>query len=307
MSESSGRSLLPWLSLLVVWIVWGSTYLGMSAAVETIPPFLMTGSRFFLAAPALLVIAAPAYLKGRLKLTWPEVRSSIILGMLMMVGGPGLVGLSQTGLDSSLAALIVSTTPIWMALFTAFQRRRRPDPRVFGALVVGLLGIGIMVGGPGGDVPLGPAFIVLVSPLFWSSGTVMARTLPLPKSPFLASALQMVFGGIALYMIAAVRGEFGEVAFSDITTRSWLGLWWLVIFGSLLAYSAYMYANATLSIEVVSTYAYVNPVVAVILGATLDNDATGPNVIIGGAIILSAVVFIVSGTVRLRRTPLQPT
>lgn len=305
MPESSGRMLLPWLSLLVVWIVWGSTYIGMSTAVETIPPFVMTGSRFFMAAPVLLVLAAPSYLSGRLRLTWPEVRSSLLLGVLMMVGGPGLVGLSQTKLDSSLAALIVSTTPIWMALFTALQRRRKPDARVFGALVVGLLGIGIMVGGPGGQVPLGPAFIVLVSPMFWSSGTVLARTLPLPASPFLASGLQMVFGGIALYGIAAVRGEFADLSIADISTRSWIGFWWLVIAGSLLAYSAYMYANANLPIETISTYAYVNPVVAVILGATLDNDVIGPNVLIGGAIILSAVVFIVSGTVRRRRAPLQ--
>ena len=308
MPDSSSRPILPWLSLLVVWIVWGSTYLGMSAAVETIPPFIMTGSRFFMAAPVLLALAAPAYLSGRLNLTWPELRSSIVLGMVMMVGGPGLVGLSQTELDSSLAALIVSTTPIWMALFTAIQRRKRPDARVFGALIVGLVGIGIMVGGPGsGQIPLIPVFIVFISPIFWSSGTVMSRTLPLPKSPFLASGLQMVFGGIALYGIAGVRGEFGDLAVGDISARSWTGLLWLVVAGSLLAYSAYMYANATLPIETISTYAYVNPVVAVILGATLDGDAVGPNVVIGGAIILSAVVFIVSGTVRRRRMPIQTT
>lgn len=307
MPVSSGKTLLPWFSLLVVWIVWGSTYIGMSTAVETIPPFIMTGSRFFMAAPVLLILAAPAYLSKRLQLTWPEVRSSLLLGILMMVGGPGLVGLSQKSLDSSLAALIVSTTPIWMALFTALQRRRKPDIRVFGALIVGLIGIGIMVGGPGGHVPLGPAFIVLVSPMFWASGTVLARTLPLPQSPFLASGLQMVFGGVALYLIAGIRGEFADLAIGDISTRSWTGFWWLVIAGSLLGYSAYMHANATLPIEVISTYAYVNPVVAVFLGATLDADATGPNVLIGGAIILSAVVFIVSGTVRRRRTPIQAT
>jgi len=307
MTETSGRPLLPWLSLLVVWIVWGSTYLGMSAAVETIPPFVMTGSRFFVAAPALLAFAAPAYLKGKLRLTWPEIRSSILLGVIMMVGGPGLVGLSQTELDSSLAALIVSTTPIWMALFTAIITRRKPNPRVFGALIVGIVGIGIMVGGPGGDVPLLPAFIVLISPIFWSGGTVMARTLALPRSPFMASGLQMIFGGIALYAIAGVRGEFGDLDIGEISQRSWIGFLWLVLAGSLLAYSAYMYANSTLPIETVSTYAYVNPVIAVILGATLDNDATGPNVLIGGTVILLAVVFIVSGSVRKRPPPMTGT
>lgn len=303
MPETPGRVLLPWLSLLVVWIVWGSTYLGMSAAVESIPPFIMTGSRFFLAAPVLLAFAAPAYLTGKLRLTWPEIRSSILLGVIMLVGGPGLVGLSQTELDSSLAALIVSTTPIWMAIFTALQTNRKPDPRVFGALIMGIVGIGIMVGGPGGDVPLLPAFIVLISPIFWAGGTVMARTLTLPRSPFMASGLQMVFGGIALYATAGVRGEFGELAVGDISNRSWIGLLWLVVAGSLLAYSAYMYANSTLPIEIVSTYAYVNPVIAVFLGATLDNDAIGPNVLIGGTVILLAVIFIVSGHVMQHRRP----
>ncbi len=307
MPDSSPRTLLPWLSLLVVWIVWGSTYLGMSAAVETIPPLIMTGSRFFMAAPVLLALAAPAYLSGRMTLTWQELRASMAVGVMILVGGTGLVGLSQTDLDSSLAALIVSTTPIWMAVFTALHRRKRPDARVFGALVIGLIGIAIMVGGPGSQVPLIPALIVFVAPIFWSIGTVMARTMRLPTSPFLSTGLQMVFAGMALYLVAGIRGEFGDLALGEISARSWTGLLWLVVAGSLLAYSAYMYANATLPIETVSTYAYVNPVVAVVLGATLDNDAVGPNVVIGGLIILSAVVFIVSGTVRHRRAPIQKT
>lgn len=307
MPDSSPRPLLPWIALVVVYIFWGSTYLGMSAAVETIPPFIMSGSRFFIAAPVLLAFGMLPYLRRRMRLTWPEVRSSLLVGVLMLAGGTGLVGLSQTELDSSLAALIVSTTPIWMAVLTAFQRRKRPDARVFGALVVGLIGIGIMVGGPGSHVPLVPAFIAFMAPIFWSGGTVLARTLPLPKSPFLASGLQLVFGGVALYLIGGVRGEFADFSIGDISARSWTGLLWLVGAGSLLAYSAYMYANTTLPIETIATYAYVNPVVAVILGATLDDDAVGPNVLIGGAIILSAVVFIVSGTILRRRAPLHET
>jgi drug/metabolite transporter (DMT)-like permease len=119
----------------------------------------------------------------------------------------------------------------------------------------------------------------------------------------MASGLQMVFGGIALYATAGMRGEFGELDVSDISNRSWLGLLWLVVAGSVLAYSAYMYANSTLPIAIVSTYAYVNPVIAVLLGATLDNDTTGPNVLIGGTVILLAVIFIVSGHIVQRRRP----
>jgi drug/metabolite transporter (DMT)-like permease len=303
MPSRSGRALLPWLSLLTIWIVWSSTYLGMAAAVETIPPFIMTGGRFLLAAPILIAFALPAWRRGDLRLTWREVRSCAILGVVLMLGGTGLVAFAETELDSSLAALIVSMSPIWMALFTSLQTRRGPDPRMLGALVVGIIGIGVMVGGPGGSVPLIPALTVFVSTLFWSGGTVMARFLPLPRHPFLGSGLQMLFGGSALFLVAGVRGEFGDFAITNVSDRSWVGFFWLIVAGSLIAYSAYMHANATLPIEIVSTYAYVNPVLAVILGATLDNDAVGPNVVVGGTIIVLAVVFIVSGhIVRPRRT-----
>ena len=307
MPKTPGRTLLPWLSLLTIWIVWGSTYIGMAAAVETIPPFLMTAGRFLLAAPLLLMLAIPDWRKGNVRIRPAEVRSTAILGVVLLLGGTGLVGLAETELDSSLAALIVAMSPIWMALLTVLQTRRSPDPRVLGALVMGIVGIGVMVGGPGGSVPVIPALTVFVSTLFWSSGTVMARYLPLPRHPFMSSGLQMAFGGVALLVVALVRGELAQFAIDDVSGRSWLGFFWLLIAGSLLAYSAYMHANATLPIEIVSTYAYVNPVLAVLLGATLDDDTIGPNVLIGGTIIVLAVIFIVSGRAVRRRAPVKGT
>src|SRR5690606_9353413 len=168
MPAVSGARLLPWLSLLAIWIVWSSTYLGMAAAVETIPPFTMTASRFLLAAPILLATGIPAWRRGTLQLRGPQVRSAALIGVMMLLGGPGLVGLGVTELDSSLAALIVAMTPIWLSIFSAIQTRTVPKAGVFGALVTGLIGIGIMVGGPGGNVPIAPALLVLVSTLFWS-------------------------------------------------------------------------------------------------------------------------------------------
>lgn len=303
MPAVSGARLLPWLSLLAIWIVWSSTYLGMAAAVETIPPFTMTASRFLLAAPILLATGIPAWRRGTLRLRGPQVRSAALVGIMMLLGGPGLVGLGVTELDSSLAALIVAMTPIWLSIFSAIQTRTVPKAGVFGALVTGLIGIGIMVGGPGGNVPIAPALLVLVSTLFWSGGTVISRGLPRPEHAFVNSGLQMLFGGLALGIVGALRGEWAEFSAADVSTRSWIGLLWLVVAGSLVAYSAYMYANQTLPIEIVATYAYVNPVIAVILGATLDDDAVGPNVLIGGGIIVLAVVFIVSGHVIRRPLP----
>lgn len=305
MTQSTRGPLLPWLSLLTIWIVWGSTYLGMSAAVETIPPFIMTAMRFFLAAPILLLIVQQSWRRGEINLTQTQVRNSALIGVLLLLGGTGLGALAQRYLDSSFAALLVSLAPIWMAMFTSIKTRVMPQPKVIGALVVGLIGIGIMVGGPGaGHISLIGVLILLISSFAWCYGTVESRFLDLPQNSFLSSALQMLSGGTALLVLAIPFGEYQEFDFGAISTRSWIGFIWLVIAGSLLAYSAYIYANKTLPIEIVSTYAYVNPVIAVFLGATLDSDPVGPNVIIGGAVILSAVVFIVSGHIT-RRGPIK--
>lgn len=307
MNKATRGPLLPWISLLTIWIVWGSTYLGMSAAVETIPPFIMTAMRFFLAAPILLLITIPEWKRGDIHLTQLQVRNACTIGILLLLGGTGLGALAQRYLDSSFAALLVSLAPIWMAIFASLKTRTLPKPPVIGALFVGLIGIGIMVGGPGaGHISMTGVVIVLISSFAWCYGTVESRYMELPENAFLSSAIQMLAGGIALMILAIFFGEYQELSIAAISTKSWIGFIWLVIGGSLIAYTAYMYANRTLPIEIVSTYAYVNPVIAVLLGASLDGDPIGPNVLIGGGVILSAVIFIVSGHVS-RRGPIKQT
>lgn len=297
--DSSRRStLLPWLALLTVWIGWGSTYLGMNAAVETIPPLMMTALRFFLAAPILIAFAIPAWRRGEINLTARQVGSSAFVGILMLVMATAMVGVSQRHLDSSFTSLLISVAPIWMALFTAIHLRKRPSIKVLGALIVGLIGIGVMAGGPGsGEISVLWTIIAASTTIAWSLGTVSSRYLDLPKHPTLSSGLQMAIGGGVLIVLSGIFGEWQEMDFTAVSTRSWTGLLWLVIVGSLISYSAYMYANRTLPIEIVSTYAYVNPMVAVALGATLNSEPVGANVLIGGTVILMAVVFIVSGHV----------
>lgn len=303
MPSSNRGAILPWLSLLTIWIVWGSTYLGMSAAVETIPPFLMTGARFLLAAPVMFMFALPAWKKGELHVTPQQVVWAGVIGLLLLLGGTGLAALSQKRLDSSLAALILSIAPILMSLFTSLRTRVAPERKIIGALLVGMLGIGIMVGGPGSaHIPLVPILILLASSLCWTFGTVQSRFVPLPSHSFLSSGIQMTVGGMGLMLLALVLGEWSDLHPAAISTKSWVGFIWLVVAGSLLAYNAYIYVNKTLPIEIVSTYSYVNPVIAVALGASLDGDPVGPNVLIGGTVILLAVVFIVSGHVTRRGT-----
>lgn len=309
MDSSRRGALLPWLALLTVWIGWGSTYLGMNAAVETIPPLMMTALRFFLAAPILIAFAIPAWRRGEIHLTAEQVRAAGIIGILMLVMATAMVGVSQKHLDSSFTSLLISLAPIWMALFTAIHLRKRPNTKVFGALIVGLVGIAVMAGGPGaGDISVFWTIIAASTTIFWSLGTVMSRYLKLPEHPTLSSGLQMLIGGGVLIVLSGIFGEWQEMDIAAVSGRSWTGLLWLVIVGSLISYSAYMYANRNLPIEIVSTYAYVNPMVAVILGATLASEPIGPNVLIGGTVILMAVVFIVSGQIaRPRRGTVEKT
>lgn len=289
---------LPGLALLAVWLGWGSTYLGITAAVETLPPLLMTALRFFLAAPILIAVAYPAWRRGEVRLTARQVGATALTGVVMFVMATAVVGITQQHLDSSYTALVVSLAPIWMALFSAFFVRRLPSAKVFAALVAGVLGIAIMAGGPGaGEVSFFWTGVAAATTLAWSLGTVLSRHLDLPRHPTLTAGLQMLFGGGALLPLSALFGEWQRLSLGDVSTRSLFGLIWLVVVGSLISYSAYVYANRSLPIEIVSTYAYVNPVVAVVLGAALDDDPIGPNVIIGGTVILLAVVFIVSGHV----------
>lgn len=305
MSEETRSGLLPWLSLVIVWIGWGSTYLGMHAAVETIPPLMMTALRFFLAAPVLLAMAIPAWRRGDVDLTFKQVVSAGITGILLLVMATAVVGVTQQHLDSSFTSLIISVAPIWMAVFTAIHLRKMPNKRIFGALIVGLLGIAIMAGGPGaGDISVFWTVVAACTTLAWSFGTVASRYMDMPKNPTISSGLQLLIAGVVLIFLSGIFGEWGEMHISEVSGRSWTGLLWLVIVGSLISYSAYTYANKTLPIEIVSTYAYVNPVVAVFLGATLANEPVGTNVVIGGSVILLAVVFIVSGNV-VRKTPIQ--
>lgn len=305
MADESRGGILPWIALLIVWIGWGSTYLGMNAAVETIPPLMMTALRFFLAAPILLALAIPAWRRGEVHLTLKQVRSAGITGILLLVMATAVVGLTQEHLDSSFTSLIISVAPIWMAVFTAIHLRKKPNNKIFAALVIGLIGIAIMAGGPGaGHISVLWTIVAASTTLAWSFGTVASRYMDMPKNPTISSGLQMLIAGVVLIILSGIFGEWQQMDVSEVSTRSWTGLLWLVVVGSLIAYSAYTYANNTLPIEIVSTYAYVNPVIAVLLGASLDGDPIGPNVILGGTVILLAVVFIVSGNVT-RKTPIK--
>ncbi|WP_394845058.1 EamA family transporter [Pendulispora brunnea] len=285
---------LPWAALITVWFLWGSTYLGIRAAVETIPPFIMAGARYGLAGAAMFAVLGPQHARGKDRLTWPQVRSSILIGALLLVGGNGLLSLSEKKLHSGLAALIVATVPAWMVLIHAAVTKSRIPGPLIAALVLGTAGVAVLVGGPGSAIDLGATAIVLVASVFWAAGSVFTRMVTLPKHPLVGTSLQMLSGGVLLLILGAARGELASFHLAEVSTRSAMAMVWLTILGSMVAFSAYVYAIRTLPNDIVATYAYVNPIVAVALGAVVDKEPVTRNLLLGGAIIVGSVVLIVS-------------
>ncbi|MFE7114239.1 EamA family transporter [Streptomyces sp. NPDC057654] len=300
---------LPWLALITVWIFWGSTYLGIQLAVDTIPPLLMAGVRFLTAGTVMFAIIGPRHARGARRPTLRHLRSALIIATLLLVGGNGLLSVGETSVDSGAAALIVATVPVWMVVINAAVTRTRITATMMSALALGTVGVGVLVGGPGARVDVGGAVVVLIGSLCWATGSVYARRAPLPSHPLVVTSLEMIAGGLLLLIAAAVTGEFGRFDPAAVTGDSIAGLLWLIVGGSMIAFTAYGYANTTLPNDTMATYAYVNPVVAVVLGALFGQEALRPNVLLGGAVIVSAVVLIVGGKAVARhigrRSPLR--
>ncbi|MFF8815430.1 EamA family transporter [Streptomyces pactum] len=294
--------MLSWAALVTVWVVWGSTYFGISVAIETIPPFLMAGFRFLIAGLLVLAVVGPRHACGAQRPTWPHIRSAVIIGALMLVGGNGLVSAGEEHLDSGLAALVVATVPVWMVLINALVTRTRIAATVVAALLLGTVGIGVLVGGPGGEVHAGAVAMVVIASALWAAGSVYARSAPLPSHPMVVAAIEMIAAGVMLLLLGVALGEPARLRLSEVSAASLAGLAWLVFAGSIVAFTAYMYANSTLPNDTVATYAYVNPVIAVILGVALGDESLGANVYLGGAIIVGAVVLIVTGRSAKRRS-----
>jgi drug/metabolite transporter (DMT)-like permease len=298
MSGSSKAHLMAWIALITVWIVWGSTYIGIRAAVETIPPLLMAGTRFLVAGGLLLLIARVRLGRAERRVTWAHLRSAFIVGGLLLTGGNGLVSVAETRLASGLTALIVATVPAWMVVMNSVTTRTRPTRAVIVALVLGAAGVAVLMGGPGGALDLGAAAIVLVASVLWAAGTIYARTAPLPRDLLLTTSLEMLAGGVLLLVIGLAVGELPDLDLAAVSLRSAVGLVWIIGAGAMVGFTAYIYANSKLSSETVGTYAYVNPIVAVALGALIDQEPVTANVLLGGAIIVCSVVIIVRNRAR---------
>jgi drug/metabolite transporter (DMT)-like permease len=291
---SLGRKGWVALAFASVYIIWGSTYLSIRIAVETMPPFLMAGTRFLIAG-ALLYVWAIARGESRPKrFHW---RSAFIIGGLLLLGGNGGVSWALQTVPSGTAALLVATIPLWMVLIEWLRPGgTRPTGRVFLGLGLGFVGIAILIGPQqitgGGQVPLVGALVIIIAALAWATGSIYSRSAKMPDSPLTSTAMEMLAGGALLFLVGSLSGEWGAVDVAQISLRSLIALVYLIFFGSLIAFTAYIWLLQVSTPARVSTYAFVNPVVAVFLGWVILDEALTANTLIAAAIIISAVALI---------------
>jgi drug/metabolite transporter (DMT)-like permease len=278
-----------------IYVIWGSTYLAIRFAIETLPPFSMGGLRFLVAGGALYAWARTA--GGAQRPTRAEWRATAIVGLLLLLGGNGLVVWSELRIPSGVAALLVAIVPCWMVLVDWLRPNGvRPTRQVIMGLALGLIGIVLLigpdalVGGARVDV-LGAGAVVLAS-FSWAAGSIYSRHAAMPSSPFLATAMEMLVGGAAAVALGAALGEPAHVHLAAISARSVAGWLYLVVFGSIVAFTAYVWLLRESTPARVSTYAYVNPMVAVALGAALAGEALTPRMIVAAAVIVGGVALI---------------
>ena len=281
-----------------LYLIWGSTYLGIRFAIETIPPFLMAGTRFLLAG---VIMFAIARLQGISKSTWANWRTSLIIGACLLLGGNGGVTMSEKYIDSGLAALIVAIVPIYIVLLAwASGMAARPIPIVWLGLIGGFVGVGILLGpalrfsSNGGRHPAIGMSILLVSSFIWSAGSLYSRTAKHAPSPFLTAAQQMICGGLLLLLTGMVTGETRRVHPSSLSILSLVSFAYLVMVGAVVGYTAYIWLLRHCDPAKVATYAYVNPIVAVLLGASFAGETLTMRTFVAAGLIIGSVALVIT-------------
>lgn len=276
-----------------VYVIWGSTYLAIHFAVLSMPPFLMAATRFLIAGALLY---GWVRLRGAPRPQPKHWKSAAIMGTLLLAFGNGLIVVAEQTVPSGIAALLVAMVPIWMVLLDWFRPGGvRPRAGVLVGLALGMGGVALLMsqGASGPSVfRVGSMVLLIMAPLAWAIGSLYGRDAAVPSVPLLATAMEMLCGGLALVVLSVVTGELGQVHLSQISLLSLLSLGYLVVFGSLLGYSAYVFLLRNVPAARVSTYAYVNPAVAVALGWAFAGERITPRTIVAAAIIVAAVALI---------------
>jgi len=296
---SRGTALLI-LAFAAVYILWGSTYLAIRYAIETLPPLLMASTRFLISGAILFVIArlSADYERPSAK-HW---RTSFIVGTLLLLGGNGGVVLAEKYVSSSVAALLVASEPFWIVLLSwLWLKNARPTMRMTVGLVIGFFGVALLIGGnlaaiAGDGTTQGILAMVLLlgATLSWAIGSLYGLKAPVPRSAILTAGMQMLAGGAVLGVVGTLRGEAAAFEPAQVSAASLYGLAYLIVFGAIIGYTAYSWLLKNAKPEMVATYAYVNPMIAVLLGWLIAGESLTPTMLIGAAIIVGSVTLITS-------------
>ena len=299
------------LGLGVMYLAWGTTYIGIAFTIETMPPLMSMSFRFAAASGLLVLFLGLRHGWQSLRLTRSQLASSLFLGVLMLGVGLGTMSMATRVVPIGVASLIVAAMPIWTALFRTLDRDR-PKLISLAGIVGGLIGIAIIMlpgqtqarPGAGADNVTLWMFIILFGNLCWSLGSFLAPRMDTPENPLLLSTYEMAGAAVALLIAGLIHHEsFGD--FFDASYRSWAGWVYLVVIGSLVGYTVYTWLLENAPITLVSTYAYINPVVAVALGIMIFNEILTGNIIIGGLIVIASVAIVVAVESVKKRSPLQ--
>ena len=280
-----------------IYIVWGSTYLAIKYAIETLPPFIMAGARFLIAGGILFALSF--FTKDFEMPTRRHWRTSLIVGTLLLLGGNGGVVFAEKYISSGLAALLIASEPFWIVMLSwLWLRSGRPTGRVIGGLLLGFLGVGMLVVGvPGGahssdGYQMAATIAIILAALSWAAGSIYGLKAPVPKSALLTAGMQMLAGGLVLMLVSFPKGEWNGFSISEVSTVSWIGLVYLIIFGSLIGFTAYSWLLKNAEPSMVATYAYVNPVVAVLLGWWIAGESLTGQMFIGALFVVGSVVLV---------------
>lgn len=292
------------LAFAAVYLIWGTTYMGMAIAVNVLPPFIVASSRYLIAGSLLLGFLL---FRGEGFPTWNQWKWSAVIGCCLMVGGNGLVMWGIQEIPSGICAVIIATMPLWMTLFDwLFYQGPRPTWVVAVGLLLGLVGIVLLMGPR--ELMLGETLLhlpslvaVICAPIFWSLGSLHSRKADLPNNVFMATGAQMLCGGMVLAIMSFCLGELQQFSVGDVTVSSLLAVFYLAIFGSLIAMTAYMWLLKNATASRVSTYTYINPIIAVFLGWLVLNEPITKEMFLAIVMIVSAVAMIVTMGQRSRK------
>jgi drug/metabolite transporter (DMT)-like permease len=288
-------------SFFSIYLIWGSTYLAIRYAVETIPPLYTAGLRHLIAGTILLIWCMAKHLLP----TWAQIRASIVIGTFFFLIGHGTLHWAEQKVPSGLASLLIASEPIWVFLLTSFAARRwRLNATLLAGILLGFGGVGLLMGrsalnsGPGVFVG---SLAVLVGAFSWSVGIVYSRQSHLSGHPLLLSALSLVAGSVQLILVGTAVGEYRGFSFASVSLRSRLALGYLIVFGSVVAFTAYNWLLEHYSPTLVATHTYVNPIVAVLFGWYFAGEAVTFNVLFSAALVIGAVMLVDRGMARLQQ------